>query len=84
MKRGTKIGWLLIAVSIVLSIWVIVGQSSKATDEDNTGVELYNIPAGEDADDTTADASLVTTESTDAVTPAATLSDTTATDTTFK
>ena len=82
MKRGTKIGWLLIAVSIVLSIWVIVGQSSKATDEDNTGVELYNIPAGEDADDTTADASLVTTESTDAVTPAATLSDTTATDTT--
>lgn len=64
MKRGTKIGWLLIAVSIVLSIWVIVGQSSKATD------------------DTTADASLVTTESTDAVTPAATLSDTTATDTT--
>ena len=82
MKRGTKIGWLLIAVSIVLSIWVIVGQSSKATDEDNSGVELYNIPAGEDADDTTADASLVTTESTDAVTPAATLSDTTATDTT--
>ncbi len=30
MRRGTKIGWLLVAVSIVLSVWVIVGGSSDA------------------------------------------------------
>lgn len=32
MKKGTKIGWALIAMSIVLSVWVIVSQSSKAVD----------------------------------------------------
>ena len=57
MKRGTKIGWLLIAVSIVLSIWVIVGQSSKATSSAD-GVELYDIPADEDAGGTAADSSV--------------------------
>lgn len=30
MRRGTKIGWLLVALSIVLCIWVIVGGSSDA------------------------------------------------------
>ena len=30
MKTGTKIGWALIALSVVLSIWVIVGGSSNA------------------------------------------------------
>lgn len=48
MKRGTKIGWLLIAVSIVLSIWVIVGQSSKATETDSD-VTLYPTPEDEDS-----------------------------------
>lgn len=36
MKRGTKIGWTMIAISVALSIWVIVGQSSKATGENTT------------------------------------------------
>ena len=35
MKKGTKIGWLLIAISIVFSLWVVVSQSSKATKLDN-------------------------------------------------
>ena len=30
MKRGTKIGWLLIAVSIMLSVWVIISTSAEA------------------------------------------------------
>ncbi len=30
MKRGTKIGWLLVAVSVVMSIWVIASQSAAA------------------------------------------------------
>lgn len=30
MKRGTKIGWLLIAVSIMLSVWVIISTSTEA------------------------------------------------------
>lgn len=36
MKKGTKIGWLLIALSIVLSVWVIVGQSTKAVNSQYT------------------------------------------------
>ena len=32
MKFGTKIGWILVAFSIVLSVWVISGIGSKATD----------------------------------------------------
>ncbi|MBP5266050.1 MAG: leucine-rich repeat protein [Lachnospiraceae bacterium] len=32
MKRGTKIGWLLIAVSIMLSVWVIISTSTTADD----------------------------------------------------
>ncbi|MBR6282300.1 MAG: leucine-rich repeat domain-containing protein [Lachnospiraceae bacterium] len=35
MKRGTKIGWLLIAVSIMLSVWVIISTSTVA--EKNVG-----------------------------------------------
>lgn len=30
MRRGTKIGWILVAFSLVLSIWVIAGGSSDA------------------------------------------------------
>ena len=32
MKTGTKIGWLLLAMSIMISIWVIVGQQNKAAE----------------------------------------------------
>ena len=39
MKKGTKIGWLLVALSIVLSVWVIIAQSSKA-DVDNSDFTL--------------------------------------------
>lgn len=34
MKKGTKIGWLLVALSIVLSVWVIIAQSSRADADD--------------------------------------------------
>ena len=50
MKRGTKIGWLLIAVSIMLSVWVIVSTSSNADTDPNgyviadDGVTLTGIP----------------------------------------
>ncbi|MCR5641161.1 MAG: leucine-rich repeat domain-containing protein [Lachnospiraceae bacterium] len=37
MKRGTKIGWLLIAVSIMLSVWVIISTSSNADTTDANG-----------------------------------------------
>ncbi len=30
MKRGTKIGWLLIALSVIMSVWVIASQGAKA------------------------------------------------------
>ncbi|MCR5145581.1 MAG: leucine-rich repeat domain-containing protein [Lachnospiraceae bacterium] len=30
MRRGTKIGWLLVAVSLILSVWVISSQSTSA------------------------------------------------------
>ena len=30
MKRGTKIGWVMVAFAILLSLWVIIGQSAKA------------------------------------------------------
>ena len=30
MKRGTKVGWLLVAVSIIMCVWVIVSQSVDA------------------------------------------------------
>lgn len=80
MKRGTKIGWLLIAVSIVLSIWVIVGQSSKAT-EDSDGVEqLYDIPDEENEDTLDADTPAVDVVTTDAAVADA-MSDDTQTDT---
>lgn len=80
MKRGTKIGWLLIAVSIVLSIWVIVGQSSKAT-EDSDGVEQLNdIPDEENEDTLDADPPAVDVVTTDAAVADA-MSDDTQTDT---
>lgn len=40
MKRGTKIGWALVAVSIVLSIWVIAGGSSEANQTTPEGLIL--------------------------------------------
>lgn len=52
MKTGTKIGLVLIALSIVLSIWVIVGGSSDADDgdwvlsADGTVAEEYYGPGG--------------------------------------
>lgn len=56
MKKGTKIGWLLIAVSIVMSVWVIVSQSATAdtsledgfivADEDNTRLIGYTGAGG--------------------------------------
>lgn len=30
MKRGTKIGWILVAISVVMSIWVIASQKANA------------------------------------------------------
>ena len=35
MKLGTKIGWILVAFSIVLSVWVISGFGSKAVQTEN-------------------------------------------------
>ena len=35
VKNGTKIGWLLIAISIILSIWIIKGGSSSAETDGN-------------------------------------------------
>ena len=40
MKRGTKIGWLLIALSVILSVWVIVSQSSDASQTTESGLVL--------------------------------------------
>ncbi len=37
MKFGTKIGWILVAFSIVLSVWVISGIGSKADTTDANG-----------------------------------------------
>ncbi len=45
MKKGTAIGWLLVAISVLLSVWVIAGQNGKAAQqtegdfvvEDSTG-----------------------------------------------
>ena len=44
MKLGTKIGWILVAFSIVLSIWVISGTGSRAgsTNEANEFVVTYD------------------------------------------
>lgn len=49
MKRGTKIGWLIIAVSIVLSVWMILGQSSKATDSSGEASQAENSSAETDS-----------------------------------
>lgn len=55
MRRGTKIGWLLVAVSLILSVWVISSQSSNATtldggfevsDVDTTVLQGYTGPGG--------------------------------------
>ena len=40
MKKGTKIGWLLITLSLVLSVWVITSQSSKADKTTEDGFVL--------------------------------------------
>ena len=40
MKRGTKIGWILIALSVILSVWVIVSQSSDASQTTESGLVL--------------------------------------------
>lgn len=40
MKRGTKIGWFLIALSVILSVWVIVSQSSDASQATESGLVL--------------------------------------------
>ena len=40
MKKGTKIGWLLITLSLVLSVWVITSQSSKADQTTEDGFVL--------------------------------------------
>ena len=37
MKRGTKIGWLLVAFSLILSVWVIVSQKSDASTTTSEG-----------------------------------------------
>lgn len=69
MKKGTAVGWLLVAISIVLSVWIISGQQGKAEThtegdfvvEDTTG-ELVayngtdttvNVPAQVDSVDVT-------------------------------
>lgn len=40
MRKGTKIGWILVALSIVLSVWVIAGHSSQANQTTDDGYEL--------------------------------------------
>ncbi|MCR4999036.1 MAG: leucine-rich repeat domain-containing protein [Lachnospiraceae bacterium] len=47
MRRGTKIGWLLIAVSIMLSVWVIISTSAVADSTDYVldGTTLKGIPS---------------------------------------
>lgn len=53
MKRGTKIGWLLVAVSIIMCVWVIVSQSVDADPAEDgfviAGGELtgYSGPGGD-------------------------------------
>ena len=37
MKRGTKIGWLLVAFSLILSVWVIASQKSDASTTTSEG-----------------------------------------------
>lgn len=54
MKIGTKIGWALVALSIILTVWVIVGGSSDAdkpegdftVSDDGTVAISYNGPGG--------------------------------------
>ena len=41
MKTGTKIGWLLLAISIMFSIWVIISQQNRAASHvDANGFEV--------------------------------------------
>lgn len=55
MKRGTKIGWLLIALAVVLSVWTIVSQSTDASttsdgmvlSDDGTTLEGYTGAGGD-------------------------------------
>ena len=39
MRKGTKIGWLLIALSIMLSVWVITSEGTVADFEEQAGIE---------------------------------------------
>ncbi len=40
MKRGTKIGWVLVAFSLLLSVWVIISQSVKAETTTSEGIVI--------------------------------------------
>ena len=54
MKRGTKIGWLLVALSVVLSVWVLIGSNSRANASDYTvegGILTHYNGAGGDVND---------------------------------
>lgn len=54
MKRGTKIGWLLVALSVVLSVWVLIGSNSRADASDYTvegGILTHYNGAGGDVND---------------------------------
>ncbi|MBR1629109.1 MAG: leucine-rich repeat protein [Lachnospiraceae bacterium] len=47
MRKGTKIGWLLIALSIMLSVWVITSEGTVADFEEQAGIENDGQSEGE-------------------------------------
>lgn len=56
MKRGTKIGWLLVAVSVIMCVWVIASQKATASvvgdgflvdDNDPARLTGYDGPGGD-------------------------------------
>ena len=40
MRRGTKIGWVLVALALLLSVWVIISQSAKADTTTSEGIVI--------------------------------------------
>ena len=64
MKRGTKIGWLLVALSVVLSVWVLIGSNSRADDSDYTvegGILTHYNGDGGDVNDIPSDVETIAT-----------------------
>ena len=67
MHKGTKIGWLLIALSIMLSVWVIVSEKTVADTEGESSEEVLTVevegteddPGGEASEDGAQEADLL-------------------------